>query len=171
MAQSRSTESNSGSSGFRWLCTSQVSCPSMANTGAAAARVDRSRYDQASLRGNALARRPLGADPGGLHALDHRRALQLRTHLFAHGGRCHRRSPPCSARGWCAWCGRPGPAHVAVNAIGRPARTSVTCVRLSSVTFGRAAVCSSRMGSRYTWLMRCGGSGVGHQPSGPAVSV
>jgi hypothetical protein len=32
IAQSRSTESNSGSSALRWLCTSQVSWPSMANT-------------------------------------------------------------------------------------------------------------------------------------------
>ena len=32
MLQSRSTESNSGSLGLRWLCTSQVSRPSMANT-------------------------------------------------------------------------------------------------------------------------------------------
>ena len=39
------------------------------------------------------------------------------------------------------------------------------------VTPGSEAVCSSRMGSRTSWLMRCGGSGVGHQVSGPSLDV
>jgi hypothetical protein len=36
---------------------------------------------------------------------------------------------------------------------------------------GWDAACANSTGSKYIWLIRCGGSGVGHEVSGPSVAL
>ena len=143
MDQSRSTESNSGSSGFRWLCTSQVSWPSMANTVPQRRGLHRVVRPARGLPGIS-ASRPRRADVGRLHALDHRRAFQLARRSACARWSCRRRSRPGSARAGCA----SAPLSRSSSCTARRRRAScvkpVSCVRLSSVTPGSAAVCSQQ---------------------------
>ena len=82
--------------------------------------------------------------------------------------------PPSQPTRYRARTLRSAPVSSCITSTSTPRSCSVkplTRSRCASVISGRHLACASRMGSRKRWLMRWGGSGVGHQPSGPLVSV